>query len=481
MAEVAAYAGQWHSGPHSGCRRVCRELGQIAHDWAKTLQDELNVEDCAPEHQQQEQATKRALWLASQRHKCSVFAMLAIVSYMGTAELSKEDAQQLCNLSVWAERNRILRQVTPFDRAVRELTLITQDVLAVRLAELVSFIDQDPSMLTDSVRLVLDITPGLDESAESLQWRPISYDLCKTSCFEAEDGTGNLYSVNLLNGIVLFNGTQQGRLPESIRRHPLYRRCFGDRNFEIVRKRSQIPGRNLTLTTVKSETVRNIKGCKYTFVLQSSGRLIVEEVHPDNDGCPLILELLDGTDENVGDWGSELPVRLQKMHSHWICRSPPPEIAANWRKMMQNEPKSMHPGEEQQEFVLLRPVDFSQRTIHFLLYHRRKSGEGPDCWTCFRVPNHLQCQSTAGHADVITDKILSLQSHLVDLDRLVLPLQPTLEVLAKFEKTKFIHAFQGAQERNQQPSKGTEPEPSFDIVEFPRSVITPFRLACPIH
>jgi hypothetical protein len=34
------------------------------------------------------------------------------------------------------------------------------------------------------------------------------------------------------------------------------------------------------------------------------------------------LELLDvGSDSLCSPWGGELPVRLQQMHSHWVCRS----------------------------------------------------------------------------------------------------------------------------------------------------------------
>ena len=33
------------------------------------------------------------------------------------------------------------------------------------------------------------------------------------------------------------------------------------------------------------------------------------------------LELLDvGPDERCGDWGRDLPERLRKGYSHWLCR-----------------------------------------------------------------------------------------------------------------------------------------------------------------
>ncbi|KAJ1423382.1 hypothetical protein B484DRAFT_398675, partial [Ochromonadaceae sp. CCMP2298] len=39
-------------------------------------------------------------------------------------------------------------------------------------------------------------------------------------------------------------------------------------------------------------------------------------VDPDR---PHKLELLDGTEEGVKAWGGDLPIRLQRMHSHWFC------------------------------------------------------------------------------------------------------------------------------------------------------------------
>lgn len=44
----------------------------------------------------------------------------------------------------------------------------------------------------------------------------------------------NLFSINLLNGTVLVDGVPLGLLSSSVVNDPLYKRTFGDRNFEMV-------------------------------------------------------------------------------------------------------------------------------------------------------------------------------------------------------------------------------------------------------
>lgn len=156
--------------------------------------------------------------LASQRARCGLFLMLAMACYVGAAKLTLEDAHHLCELSLLAERYRIFEEQTSFDSALRELTTITQDILAARLGEFLTLIDQDPGMLTGSVKLILEQTPN------SLEWERIRYANVETSCFESVSSDGDLYSINVLKGTVLFNGLPPSRLPSSILEH----RCTDD-------------------------------------------------------------------------------------------------------------------------------------------------------------------------------------------------------------------------------------------------------------
>ena len=467
---------------------MARQLGAIARTWADALREELKCMDAATPDEQKE--------LASQRAKCCLFSMLAIVSYAGVAELTRDDARQLCNLSLLAESNRIFEERTSFETAVRELTVITQDILIARLGEMLALVEQDASMLTASAKLILEQTP------DSLEWERIWYSTepssnVETSCFESVSSDGDLYTINLLKGTVLFNGLPPSRLPISILKHPLFRRCFANRNFEVVKRGAKL------------ETSRLVRGCLYTFVLTSSQQLIIEEVHPDKN---MVLELLDGTSEGVGKWAGQLPIRLQTMHSHWVCRSPPPELVCeHWQKvtlggtLLVGKEVALHSltdrkynkttGELQRfddekkrwevkiasgdddagmtlcikpenleararsraqtlrhfqpaalEFILLRPVDFNQRHVHFFICNRR----GVDEWHCFQIPNHLQSE---------TIQLSKLQHELVFFDQLVLVSDKSspLRILNKFESSQFTHAFRGAE--------GGRP---FIILDFPR-------------
>ena len=466
MAEIAAYAGQWDADS----RNVSRQLGAIARTWTDDLQKELQSMDAATPEEQQE--------LASQRAKCCLFSMYAIMSYAGSAELSIEDTRQLCNLSLLAESNRMFEETTSYETAVRQLTVITQEVLTARLSELLACINQDPKMLTASVRLILQQTP------DSLQWKAIRYSNVETSCFESVSPDGDLYTVNLLKGTVLFNGLPPSRLPSSILYHPLYIRCFADRNFEVIRK------------SAKLETIRSIRGCLYTFVLASSQRLIIEEVHPDTD---VVFELLDGTSKEVEKWGSQLPIRLQTMHSHWICRSPPSglnceywqeitlggtlrvgcevmlhslkerkynkipgvlkrfdietkrwEVTIAYGLILRIKPQNLqarglilarHFKQDAVPFVVLRPKIFNQREIHFFLCNVINR-DGTDEWHCFRIPIQLQLENI---------ELSVLQRQLFVFDKLERVPQKSyqkshpLRVLEKFESHRFTHAFRPAE------------------------------------
>ena len=474
MAEVAAYAGQWDSGS----RDVARQLASFARTWADTLQEEIKAMDAGTPDEQQE--------LASQRAKCCLFTMLAMAGYVGAAELTFEDARQLCDLSLLAESNRIFEETTPFERAVRELTSFTQDVLTARLGDLLRLIDQDPSMLTASMRLILEQTPN------SLEWERIRYSNVETGCYESVSSDGDLYSINVLKGTVLFNGLPPSRLPSSILEHRLYRRCFANRNFEVVRRGAKL------------ETIRPISGCRYTFDLTTfQQELIIEEIHPENN---LVLELLDGTPEGVKMWGSQLPIRLQTMHSHWICRKPPPGLGCEqWQKTtlggtlsvgcdvmlhsLRDRRYNKMTGQLQWfdhqkqrwevkiasngtilcikpdnleacarnrtetirhfepvplQFIVVRPVDFNQRDIHWFISDRCDIDENH----CFRIPTHLQSM-----------EISILQDQLCYFDQLVLidPETYPLKILKKFESLRFTHVFRGAERGH-----------SFIIIDFPR-------------
>jgi hypothetical protein len=94
-------------------------------------------------------------------------------------------------------------------------------------------------------------------------------------CFEALSAAGMLFSLNALTGLVLVNGWPLCSLPNEIRQHALYVRCFGDRDFEVTR----LAGRVLA-------TARPISGRAYTFEMRGAALLVTEK----EESTGLVLE-----------------------------------------------------------------------------------------------------------------------------------------------------------------------------------------------
>ena len=81
----------------------------------------------------------------------------------------------------------------------------------------------------------------------------------------------------------------------------LYKRSFGDRNFEVVLNKN-----NVFMTT---SIVKNASGQEsiYEFFVDPNGKLVVRE---NDELRSLTLELLDGTEQGFKEWANDLPVRL---------------------------------------------------------------------------------------------------------------------------------------------------------------------------
>ena len=181
-------------------------------------------------------------------------------------------------------------------------------------------------MMTDALQSVYQRCPtGLNWK----RWNPD--DGSSTQCVQAKGKDGHFYSINLITGEVLIDGLPPSRLPGSILNHPLYKRTFGDRNFEIVGKGNFL------------ETCRLVFGRFYKF--SKASPLKIYEFKEDGSE---MLELLDGsTDRPV--WARDLPLRLLKLCSHWLFR--------------------------EKNLIVLRDICFKERNIHNLIQLKFDVGE----------------------------------------------------------------------------------------------------------
>ena len=387
LGEIAAHASQWDAET----REVARSFGAIALTWAREEIESAN--------------SSKVPQLRARR---CIFSMYAIICH-GAGELSPADVSALCEAVLLADYSRLFEDPSPLDAVVQELTVVSHEVLARRLPELLRALDADATPLTEAVRVVLEaLTPA------SLDWKRVEYTVdlknVPTVCYEAvsQGSEPHLFSVNIQTGVILFDGLPPSRLPKTILDLPLYRRTFLDRNFEVV----------LTSSGVL-ETVRFQSGFKYEFFVNAQGNLVAREIDPRNEDAP--LELLDGTLQGVGAWGGELPIRLQQMHSHWLCRS--------------------------MDTMVLRPVRFDQRSVQFIvmqstvllrLWHEGlhlHNFAGNPGWLCFRVMDH--------QADL---SWLTSTAQVDTFDQLVIPADSkVLHVLGKFEtQPGLVHAFYAA-------------------------------------
>lgn len=251
--------------------------------------------------------------------------------------------------------------------------------MMARITEVDQVLQQHPALLTAAVQAAVRDVPDL------LQWNKMSA-MC--GCYDAlhED---RLYSVNLITGIALSDGCPPGRLPESVRQHKLYQRCFGGEDMEAVQLGQGV-----------LRSVWRVNDCRYEFRVlpkpsATQGRLVVREYAAD--GC--VLELLDPG--LCQAWCHTLPDRLRIMHSHWLCR----KTGA----------------------VVLCGISFRSTATDFVLLN------GPALLGCMRVPLHLRALPWHEivqklETEVVTEHLIAHQSSV-------------LTVLGKFENPTCMHVY----------------------------------------
>jgi hypothetical protein len=356
LAEIIAYFSQWHKG----CFSISRKLSRSVYGWVQDVSSELvSAVPCLRDGLK----VKRCL-----------FSMLSLLCHSQT-ELSCGDAKYICCAVVLA-RNSMLcsSQDHAADSGIQAMMDSCHHMMVRRISEITQRVAEDLPILTHAVRLMLEHTP------DGLSWCSIP---CESSdmfsaCYEAICPAGHLYSINLLNGVVLLDGNPPGVLPQNILDHPLYIRTFGKRTFDVSLVASQ---------TFKTSYA--LDGCFYEFLALPEGKLHIREL-----SSQFQLELLD-----PAMIGEELPVRLRELHSHWL-----------WRE---------------KNILVLRPTRLHEPCDRSCAYFLKL-----DHGACFRVPEPMKNLP-------ITD--LSESNAIVY--RLVQCRGDFINVLAKFEASQYIHTF----------------------------------------
>jgi hypothetical protein len=296
-------------------------------------------------------------------------------------------------------------------------------VMAARVREVTPLLDA--AALTAAAAFVLHerLLAGAKWSAEFT-----SHDHA-ISCFNAVTADGTLLSLNVLDGIVLCNGKPPNRLPESIVAHPLYARTFGARNCMVVPEAKR--GGALT-------TARPLAGRSYTFLLKPGGALVVHELQPAHDGLPACRYRLLQHD---AEWADRLPVRLKKMHSHWLSEdfAAGASGSAALGAMEHADCEAIDETAAEQaaagRVVVLRPVSFESRESSFVAIVARRATGGGGC-AVYRVQESMGDAHPGwllAHAAGTLDHPVTIAEGSCGAT--------CLYVLAKLEAPRFIEAY----------------------------------------
>ncbi|KAG2496793.1 hypothetical protein HYH03_005201 [Edaphochlamys debaryana] len=381
LGPLAAYVAAFHQP----CRAVARRFAAMTSRVADELEAEIGLH-AADEGRVAALLAKQCRWRA-----------MALLCYDTDALAEVDDARAMVRLAALLKLGRVFLP-DPALLAKSEVDqLRAQNVVARRIDFFVRCVAQHPDILTAVVAAVL---PSRDLGG-GLQWSQLPG---SSASWEAVGPDGHLYSVNLLNGTVLFDGWPPSRLPKEVTQHALYRRNFGTWSFEV-------DGGGQAGAACTRSTRRLVNGRRYEFTLgQGDQSLAVTEV---DVGRGVRLELLDpGADHACGEWGPELPPRLRQLYSHWLCRA--------------------------RRVLVLRPPDFQQHDVHYVMQYVRRGAVFT--FDCRRVPQHLRAchwlDLLSNHEAELTDRLVRLSGSAV---------RDT--VLAKLDSPDLVHSYQPAGRR----------------------------------
>ncbi|KAI9190530.1 uncharacterized protein BJ171DRAFT_482966, partial [Polychytrium aggregatum] len=367
LGEISAYLSNFDD---AFCD-LCRQFGSIAGDWANQAKDMFESETSTSLAVLNEHQGRESLMLCY-AILCSVLGRIASVDIKNYCRW----VVRLYYCSIFVENAKVENAA-----AIRKLKTQCREAISRRLLAISDLVNaRRNEALTYAVQAVPD----------------------SVACFEAAHQRDH-YAVNIFTGRVVLNGNPPGRLPKAVLNDDLYRRSFGNRDFEV----------GVDATGQVYRSVRTVHGRFYAFELMHTG-VAIYEIKPDRccEGPAVeangsaewiarraainappadqVLQLIDPSASR--SWTTTLPVRMLSGHSFWRHR--------------------------ESDSVLARGVPFEDRNVSFLA-----KPEG-----CFVVPRHDKAKPLA--------ELLELHTAF---DRLISPPANVLHTLAKFEDPKFIH------------------------------------------
>ncbi|EJK67911.1 hypothetical protein THAOC_10982 [Thalassiosira oceanica] len=294
LALVAKLCNFFSKFNQPACRDTARHIAKSMMQWAVELEAEISSSPSGA--------------IRAKQVKLYQHASLALVE----GDLVEDDVAWLIQSNV-KSRNLFIADEDCAEIATNWSCI--EYGMSACLSEVLQIAERSGQMLTGAFQLVVNSCP------DGLNWtRWQKGGSIQTQCFVSRD-YGKTYLLNVMSGTVLINGSPPSQLPRSILDHPLYKRTFANRNFEVV----EDGGFLVTCTPVFDRHYR---------FLELSGDLQVLEADPNTGET---MELLG----SAGDWTGTLPSRLRSMHSHWLLRD--------------------------RNIVLVRGIGFNDRDVSFVI------------------------------------------------------------------------------------------------------------------
>jgi hypothetical protein len=208
LGQLAAYLSDWHAP----CKPVAQQFAAMTSRYADTqLQHRIDELAC----QDPDEAA-----LAQLKARQTKWRSMSLLCF-AAGPLDSSNVGHMLRMMLLVKQGDVYQPDKAAAEELAGLRILCHDVMARRLPDILSHLNRQPQLLTDAAASILQSLrqqPG-GPAPPQLRWERLCSDSVPTSSYRAVDGAEHLYSINVLDGTLLFDGNPPGRLPNSILQH----------------------------------------------------------------------------------------------------------------------------------------------------------------------------------------------------------------------------------------------------------------------
>jgi hypothetical protein len=220
LGQLATYLSDWHPA----CKPIAQQFAVMTSSYAdQQLQQQIDV--------LVSQGPDEAA-LAELKAKQSRWRAMALLCF-AAGPLDSTDVGSMLQLMLLIKHGDVYQPDRPTAAELSALRVRCHDVMARRLPEIVRVLVQQPQLLTAAAASILECLQQQPDGTPppKLPWKQLSSagsgsdsggmgsGVVPLASFAAVGSDGHLYSINVLDGTLLFDGNPPGRLPNSILQH----------------------------------------------------------------------------------------------------------------------------------------------------------------------------------------------------------------------------------------------------------------------